>query len=258
MPSASTPSPAPTPTQSCPITDPGYLYGDELDKFRAQLELEMYVLFREYADTHDIPEEETAPDTDIVERNLRTALMDAGCIQVSEKSASWPREWFNAGMPAAREVYRYRPATPDAEATCPLPEWHGGKPWDDNEAFDAFVRQIADDLADNALEWISDPAPADLDNLLDRMDAEHDDLLASLGCATDYRLSKSAEGYVQGAQTAMFEQGSTLLPQTPDTDRESGDSGGDDVPVPDVNAPDVNPFYCSWTLRGGLNCGLHT
>ncbi|WP_159600565.1 hypothetical protein [Agromyces humi] len=36
----------------------------------------------------------------------------------------------------------------------------------------------------------------------------------------------------------------------------SGDPA-DGVDIPDVDAPDVNPFYCNWSFRGGVNCGIH-
>ncbi|WP_157497154.1 hypothetical protein [Leifsonia sp. Leaf264] len=76
------------------------------------------------------------------------------------------------------------------------------------------------------------------------------EIVSEMGCTTqEYSDLIVAEAITQvlfAAQQAAYE--ATKAPSS------GGEGGGD---IPDVDVPDVNPFYCSWSFRGGFNCGVH-
>ncbi|MFE6967137.1 hypothetical protein ACFVAJ_18635 [Agromyces sp. NPDC057679] len=143
------------------------------------------------------------------------------------------------------------PATPQQVGTCPIiPDPDANA----RDAANALKPGIRDWLAANGHDIVADR---------DSMGASWYDLYGTDGTVTKQIVFELGCLGVEYSEMLVADAISTVLIDLQQeayvpvpADGGTGGGGGS-VDVPDVDAPDVNPFYCSWSLRGGFNCGVH-
>ena len=225
---------------------------DERERYVEDLAIEMHLLSLEYVTRHEIPVAEA--EWDVIDDHLATALTEAGCGDYR----SGP-EWYNEGHSAMwRALTQERPIIA-AEEPCPLPVYEGDTaawrvPSSDDPADEAYMTSVVQTMAVPADEWLRAQSGITWENRNSFVSDHYKEFVAGLGCSTDWKATHSAEAWLSAAKDLLWELSAEMYPAPPPT----GGSGGEppSVDVPNINVPDLNPFSCSWSLRGGVNCGL--